>query len=218
MSKYPESLNWNFPDKDINGEIVKREDIKYDLDGITYCTAKQYAKMIVNDIEWYKRINKINLRNIIDLTGGLGADLIAKALYGHFNKIIGIELDKNRYKLLEENLYLFKVNDKIKIYNDDSVKYIQTNPLNNFIYYIDPPFGGKEYINKEVIYPKDLKMGDTNIVQLCDMILKNSNVLIVMKLPFNTDIKTLLMECQKYDKCYSYYLYKKIIIVILYKK
>lgn len=116
---------------------------------------------------------------IMDGTSGLGGNTLSFANY--FNKIISIELNTDRYKLLKENIDMFDLNSKIVTYNDNF-----TNHLNDTydLIFLDPPWGGPKYK-----YEKNLrlKIDDQKMYDIVKN-LRELNKIIVLKLPFNYDL------------------------------
>jgi 16S rRNA G966 N2-methylase RsmD len=160
---FPEPLN-----NDYNG-------LNYDEEGLYSITHPKEADIISLSI--IEILGTTNI-NIIDLTAGCGGNMISFIKY--FNKITGVEINKDRYNILKANLAKYSFNN-YELINDDC---ININNYNNYdVYFIDPPWGGpeyKKYINIE-LYLSDIKLED-----FLSMIPENK--LIVLKLPFNYNI------------------------------
>ncbi len=145
---FPEPSNGNY-----NG-------LKVDEEGLYSITHPKDADIISKTI--IEILNKDQL-HIIDLTAGCGGNMISFIKY--FKFVTGIEIDKERFKILKENL------DKYSKNNYD-------------IYFIDPPWGGPDYKNNPNIqlYLSNIKIEDF-------ILTLPKNKLIVLKLPFNYNIE-----------------------------
>jgi predicted RNA methylase len=159
-----------FPDPQ-NGDY---NGLKYDEEGLYSITHPKDADIIselIIDI-----MNTTDL-HIIDMTAGCGGNIIS--FIKHFNYTTGIEIDKNRFKILKDNINKYKYSN-YELICDDSTKIIN----NNYdVYFIDPPWGGPEYKNNPNIqlYLSDIKIEDF-------ILTLPKNKLIVLKLPFNYNI------------------------------
>tara|TARA_B110000483_G_scaffold37891_1_gene46682 strand:+ start:2278 stop:3873 length:1596 start_codon:yes stop_codon:yes gene_type:complete len=119
---------------------------------------------------------------IVDACSNVGASTISLSF--DFDKVIGIEIDKNRFKLLENNVNVYRKNN-IKLINEDYLNL--SKKYNNYLTFFDPPWSGIYYkIEKNI----DLYLGKTNIK-------KCLNKKYVMKAPFNFnyyDMKNIHVE------------------------
>lgn len=107
---------------------------------------------------------------IIDACANVGASTIS--LSYDFNKVIGIEIDKHRFQLLENNVNLYKKNN-IKLINNDYLNL--SDKYKNYLTFFDPPWSGIYYkIEKNI----ELYLGNINIK-------KCLNKKYIMKAPFN---------------------------------
>jgi 16S rRNA G966 N2-methylase RsmD len=158
------------PDKKYNG-------LKVDEEGLYSITHPKDANYISETI--IEIMGRSDIR-ILDMTAGCGGNMISFIKY--FKKVIGIECDKERYKILTENLEKYSKNN-YQLLCGDAVKY--QNFQNFDVYFIDPPWGGPEYKNNP-----NLQLYLSNI-KIEDFILTlPKNKLIVLKLPFNYNIDT----------------------------
>ena len=153
--------------------------LKIDEEGLYSITHPKDADIIsktIIDVVGYQDIK------IIDMTAGCGGNMISFIKY--FKFVIGIELDKGRYKILKDNLEKYsQKNYQLLCY--DATKYpFDTHSVNDdTIYFIDPPWGGPDYKNNP-----DIQLYLSNI-KIEDFILTlPKNKLIVLKLPFNYNI------------------------------
>ena len=165
--------------------------LKVDEEGLYSITHPKESDIIsktIIDIIGYQDIK------IIDMTAGCGGNMISFIKY--FKYVIGIELDKLRYKILKENLEKYSQNN-YQLLCYDATKYPFDNDDDNDVLFIDPPWGGPDYKNNPDI---QLYLSNIKIEEFILTLPKNK--LIVLKLPFNYNIdffkdniiKTLLLN------------------------
>lgn len=114
---------------------------------------------------------------ITDGTSNIGTDAINMAKY--FRDVNAVELSPINFEALKNNVSVFNLENKIKIYNQDIN--VQIGNLSQHIIYIDAPWGGPEYKDSDVI---NLYLGETEIV---DFYLKNRDKAetFIFKVPYN---------------------------------
>lgn len=168
------------PDSNYNNLLVDEE-------GLWSITHIKDADMISNNILSIMGTNKLT---ILDMTAGCGGNMIS--FINNFYHTTGIEINKNRFNILKNNLAKYKKDNYILILGD-SINYIKSS---YDVYYIDPPWGGPDYKNNQNI---ELYLSNINIYDIIQLIPHGK--LIVIKLPFNYII-------DKFDK----YILKKIIL------
>ena len=149
--------------------------LKYDIEGV-------WSISLPNDAEKISLLIQNNFGsniNILDCTAGIGGNVISFAKY--FNNVCGIELNKERFDILENNIKIFKLNNVLLI-NDDC-----NNHLNKKydVYFFDPPWGGKDYKYKENLR---FKLGIYTLNEITLKIKKITNKPIIFKLPNNYDL------------------------------
>jgi len=164
-----------FPWKpDINYNNLKIDDI-----GKFSITLPKKADSISRIINSY--CNNFNRQLIItDATAGAGGNVLSFCKYNY--KVNAIEIDEERYKLLQHNIteYGYSVN----ILNCDYLTVYEK--LQQDIIFVDPPWGG---INYKTIENITLKLGDISIEELCNKISeKKLAKFTVLKLPFNYNL------------------------------
>ncbi len=149
--------------------------LKYDTEGL-------WSISLPNDAH---KISLIILSNygsnlsIFDGTAGIGGNVISFAKF--FNNVYAIELDKNRFEILKNNINIYQLNNIILI-NDDSNNHLYGN---YDIYFFDPPWGGKDYKNKENLR---LCLSNYTLNELINKIKNYNNKPIIFKLPNNYDL------------------------------
>ena len=149
--------------------------LSIDNEGLYSITHPKDAEIISQTI--IEIMNNSNL-HIIDMTAGCGGNMISFIKY--FSFTTGIEIDKNRFNILKDNLNKYKYSN-YELICGDAITIINNN--NYDVYFIDPPWGGPEYKNNPNIqlYLSNIKIEDF-ILSL------PKNKLIVLKLPFNYNI------------------------------
>ena len=151
----------------------------YDEEGIWSITLPYDANRISYIIR--NELNKNSI--IIDATCGLGGNIISLSKY--FRKVIGIEINKNRFYMLLNNIYIYNINN-IYLINDDFINIITNS---KFIYhglFIDPPWGGPNYKSKTKLR---LQLSSINIINIINIVKNNNqNIKIFFKLPYNYDL------------------------------
>ncbi len=119
---------------------------------------------------------------ITDGTANNGGNTIAFAQM--FNKVNSIEIDEKEYKILQNNIKEYKL-ENIVTYNDDFV--VKINTLKQDVIFLDPPWGGKKYKSK-----KNLKLflGGKSLLNAINELIDKCKM-IVCKVPFNYDFSSL---------------------------
>jgi hypothetical protein len=116
---------------------------------------------------------------ICDGTAGIGGNTIS---FGKkFNKIISIELCKNRFKLLEHNIKIFNLLN-VELINQTCLDYLN---IQCSAYFFDPPWGGPEYKTKKHIR---FKLGEMKLIEIVKKIKAFGQKIVFFKLPNNYDL------------------------------
>lgn len=132
---------------------------------------------------------------ITDATSNMGGAVFAFANY--FDKINAVEIVKLHCDILENNLKVYGVKDKVDIH---CVDYLDIgNKLSQDIVFFDPPWGGKDY--------KEVKLFNFNldsipIEEIIRMLLPTS--IVAMRVPHNYDFKKLFKLTAK-SMVYTFY-------------
>ena len=150
--------------------------LKIDNEGLYSITHPKDADIISNEII---NIKETNMLNIIDMTAGCGGNLISFAK--HFIHATGIEINKERYELLENNMKKYNVKNYTLIEGDC------INSLLNYdnydVFFFDPPWGGPEYKKNNNI---EIKLSGKTLYEIINILPLNK--LIIFKLPYNYNI------------------------------
>jgi len=201
---------------------LKKDDykkIKIDKESLMYVTNYKDSDNILNIIETHIiKIKSIEESIIVDATGGIGGDTITFAK--KFLRVFSIELDVERFQFLKNNVEDVYELKNVVVVNGDSLMIIPK--LHNIdVIYIDPPWGGKNYKDQQLL---KLNFGDKTIENaIVDFFDETKMVcvpkLLILKLPKNYDIKYMhntIKELNKDDKL-KFHLYelKKIEIIVI---
>ena len=153
------------------------KNLRYDVEGLWSISHPEDADHISEIIKNF--VGNTNI-NILDGTAGLGGNVLSFAKY--FNNVHGIELDKNRFNMLRDNISCYNF-DNIKLTNGDCINFLNDD---YDVYFFDPPWGGPNYKHKESI---DLFLGKNNLNELIKLIPKKKYI--VFKVPYNFNINLL---------------------------
>ena len=157
-------------------EGIDYSKLKITEEGRFSITKRRDGDRIMNIIK--SSIKNSNTKTITDLTGCCGGDTINFAL--HFQKIHSIEKNKDNFEALKNNIEIYNLKN-VHIYNEDSITFFDWYST---ILYIDPPWGGPDYKQKEKI---DIFLSDKRLdIWLEEILLrKNRPSNIFLKLPSN---------------------------------
>lgn len=177
-----------------------RKQLQYDETALFSLTDYKNADKISNIIYNLPDINKQSL--IIDGTASIGGNTYSFSKY--FNNIKAIEIDKNRFNMLNHNIKLLNLNN-IETINDNIVNYLYNNNIGDVIFF-DPPWGGINYKSQDKIdlyfTYQDKKI---DIFDLCNNLQNKGIKYIIIKAPNNVnDTKIDIFEnsiiCNYIDK------------------
>jgi 16S rRNA G966 N2-methylase RsmD len=202
----------------------KYTDLQIENDFLTimtpYKTAREMNQIIITSLHKIK-LDRIDdwevLSNnerasksvITDMTAGVGGNVIAFSKA--FQYVNAIEIDPFRYDQLKYNVKQYELLN-INIYNGNSLDYvIKDNMLNQDILYMDPPWGGDDYHQEELI---TLKISDENIETIINNIFNKKRAqMIVLKLPSNYDMEYFKKHV---NRTYDLHELRKMNLIIIY--
>jgi predicted RNA methylase len=129
-------------------------------------------------------MGSLSNKHITDLTGNVGGDTILFGL--HFKSVDSIEYKEDNFDALKNNVNVFKLKN-VNLHFGDSTK------LYNWytdVLYIDPPWGGPDYKQKEDL---DLYLGGKRLDLFVKYVLKQTwrPKYIFLKLPRNYNFERL---------------------------
>ena len=173
--------------------------IKYNIETLMYITpfdlSNIISSIIISNIPHYIDFSKITL---YEFCGCIGCDTITFAK--HFEKIITTEINNDFFIMLENNLSVYDIKN-VDLLNKSCLD-IYKNMSNADVFYIDPPWGGKDYKKEKNLR---LKIDNEYIDEIINNIINNIKI-IVLKLPKNYNIKE-LYKLTKHNNV-SMYIYK----------
>lgn len=133
--------------------------------------------------------------NIMDATACVGGDTISFAEY--FPKVIAVEKDEKTFRMLENNLDVYRLKDRVLPIHADFVELLRGNniPASVDAVYIDPPWNppGQPWHSKL----KNLMLSLSNVpihTVVHDIIKKTHIRTVVLKVPFNFDFRAFLTK------------------------
>ena len=177
--------------------------LKYDSEGLWSISHPDIADDLSKKIKLFEKSGtKIN--TIVDLTAGLGGNTLSFAK--HFDKVIAIEYDNERFNYLKNNVDSYDYKN-ISIYQGNAINLI--NKFNEQIdaIFIDPPWGGPNYKEEDKI---DIKLDNLYLDNVCKLLYnysyKNIKIkMIILKLPYNYDYNDIIYNCKEFTKLHICY-------------
>jgi len=146
--------------------------LQYDNEGLWSLTTYNLADLISEQI--LEIVDNNNL-HIIDTCCGCGGNLISFIKY--FKNVTAIELDKNRFTYMQNNIKCY-TNKSINLINGDCIDYLFKADYD--IYFFDPPWGGPSYKKKQNI---ELYLSKYSLNDILKKLKKDK--LVVVKVPYN---------------------------------
>lgn len=182
--------------------------IKFSFDSLTYMSKRIDAELITSITIYHLNELQFNYNDITitDATAGIGGNTLSFSQF--FKKVNAIEKDLNTFKMLEQNIDVYKFKN-ITMYNFDYVEHFRE--FTQQVVFIDPPWGGRTYKKHETI---TLNLSDIKIERICKILIKLNNI-VVLKLPLNYDILNIFgILYRKNVKIFMHKLHKMFIFVI----
>lgn len=164
-------------------------------EGMYSMTKNVDSEMIINAIKSVIG-ESLNSYSITDATANVGGDTIRFAM--NFKNVNSVEINKSNYDVLKNNISVYNF-DNINLYNNDIASVWNDLSIKTDILFIDPPWGGKDYMKKSKI---NLYLGDSPLNNfLGKNVLLNPNrpYYIFLKVPFNYDLDLIQNLPNVYD-------------------
>lgn len=117
---------------------------------------------------------------ITDATANIGGSVIGFAT--QFKFVNAVEISPKECEILKHNLKIYDLRN-VKVFCKNYIDIL--NDLTQDIIFIDPPWGGTDYINLKKV---NLNLGGIDLAQVVNMI-KNPVKLILLKVPVNFNFK-----------------------------
>ena len=125
---------------------------------------------------------------ITDATANMGGATIAFAK--HFDKVNAVEIVKLHCDILETNLRVYDIKDKVDIH---CIDYLDIGEkLEQDVVFFDPPWGGKSYKNQMLM---NMYLDSIPINAIIKELVKNN--IVAIRVPFNYDFKKILSLTDK---------------------
>ena len=175
------SINYNFAKKIFNSLSYENYKKLLFTNESLYSSSKAKGSQKLIDII-FSLCNTYDVV-ITDGTSNIGTDSIHLA--NKFKYINCVEIDKDNYFALNNNISILNTKDNMKCYNDDINNIIET--LEQDIIYIDAPWGGKNYKEQNNL---KLYLGKIEILDFY-LKFKDKAKYFIFKLPFNYDFEHL---------------------------
>jgi len=97
----------------------------------------------------------------------------------HFRQVQAVELDPQRYSLLEHNVKALGLTDTVTTHHGDFLE--KLIELKQDVVFLDPPWGGKSYAENDTV---DLTFSGLPLSELCERLKPHARY-IALKLPLN---------------------------------
>lgn len=198
-------------------ERSKLNKLMIDKETMSYITTPNTAKQICNIIRNYFKKYGVEMDSIIDCTACVGGDTIALA--NIFSEVVSVEIDKDRYNMLQNNINVYKLKN-VTVYNADCIELLKQIEYTQAIY-LDPPWGGSEYKSCDNLR---LFIGDKSIENITTDLIHRRYThkpprFIILKLPQNYDIQHFFTSVTKKDEIEIYlHRLKKINVIVVVNK
>jgi 16S rRNA G966 N2-methylase RsmD len=175
-----------------------------------------YSISKFNDAEWITNIilsflieKKINKREIVDGTAGIGGNTINFAR--NFSKVHAIEINNIHYDVLKNNLDALSIKN-VTLYLDNFLNIL--NILNNScnIFFFDPPWGGKTYKNFKYF---NLKIGKLPVDSVINLLYEKKFKYVILKAPYNLNISPIFNNI-KYENMNIHSNFKKNMMLVIF--
>lgn len=156
---------------------------KITKDLIPAVTIYEQASYIADILYCYYDEKQLKTKIITDANGGAGGNSISFAkVCKHINIV---EIDNLHHEIINHNMKVYNI-DNCDIFNKNYIEIIKK--LEQDIVYIDPPWGGVDYKNKNKLNISYEYMDNTySIFKIVDILSSRCDVL-MLKLPINADI------------------------------
>lgn len=163
-------------------------------EGLWSITPHKCAELISNII-------KVRLGSditIVDGTANIGGNTISFAKT--FKKVISIEITLETYKMLQNNLKIYKLDDKVEQIFGDCIEEIPKIKDKIDVVFLDPPWGGRDYKKYKYIY---LNLSGKNITNIIKKLKKHCKY-VAIKIPHNFNFIHFFKDLD----FFTYHLYK----------
>ncbi len=88
-------------------------------------------------------------KNFLDLFGGTG-QIGIEAFSRGAKEVLIVELQKSNTKIIKKNISKIKVDNNIKLFNEDALDFLNNHLTNIDIVFIDPPYNEEDLLQKSL--------------------------------------------------------------------
>jgi predicted RNA methylase len=175
--------------KKFDNSGINLKDFKLNEEGSFSITRPYESAQIIffieNFIKYYEKDDvDLSTKILTDATACMGGDLVRFSKY--FRMINGIEILEENFALLIQNCKQFGCHN-VNLFCQNYLEIYDR--LKQDVIYLDPPWGGTSYKNKDII---SLKMGNLELWELVDLIKsKKLAKFVFIKAPMNVCLEKL---------------------------
>ena len=201
-----------FTKDDIEKSLFNKKKLKITDKGLYSISKHQDAKWISEIIKKFLKNENINTlnTNIIDATAGIGGNTISFSKY--FNKVYSIEINNIHYEVLNNNIEALSINN-VTTYLDNFFNLMDSISNKSNIFFLDPPWGGKNY--KKFKY-FNLKIGKLPIYTVLNMLFDKKYKYVILKSPCNLNLSPIYSNIKYENMCVHSNFKKNMLICIFY--
>ena len=162
--------------RDISG-YLKGKSINFIKNSTTRPLKDSVKENIFNVLAHSNQIKiKLEGANVLDLYSGIGSFGIECISRGA-QKVTFVEKDNNAAKILNKNLLNFSIKKITSVYNGEIDLFLEKKNYEKFnIFFLDPPFKSKEFIENIEVIKKSQFFEDNHIVVIHREIKSNDNL------------------------------------------
>ena len=200
-----------FAKNDIQKALLNNKLLEITDKGLYSISKHQDAKWISEIIKNFLKNEGINISTstIIDATAGIGGNTISFSKY--FSKVHAIEINNIHYNVLVNNLEALSLNN-VTCYLDNFINIINNVTIKSNIFFLDPPWGGKNYKNFKYF---NLKIGKLPIYTIINMLFEKKIKYVILKAPYNLNLSPIYINI-KYNNMNVFSNFKKNMIICIF--
>ena len=157
-----------------------------------YDDARWITDIIIKLIEFLENKSSKNL-TVVDATAGIGGNTVDFAKL--FKKVIAIEINDVHYEVLKNNLKALSLKN-VEVINENFLFVLDKIKDSSDIFFLDPPWGGKNYKNFKFF---NLKIGKIYIYSIINILYSKKYKYVILKAPFNLNISPLISSVKYHN-------------------
>ena len=203
------NLEKYFKNDDIELSIKNKKKLKITDKGLYSISKYSDAEWITNIILSFLNDKKINKKEIVDGTAGIGGNTINFSKY--FSKVYAVEINNTHYNVLKNNLDALSIKN-VSVYLNNFIDILDNLKNNSNIFFLDPPWGGKTYKNFKYF---NLKIGKLPIYTIINLLYEKNFKYVILKAPYNLNISPIFSNI-KFENMNIHSNYKKNMILVIF--